>query len=119
MKLLISQIEFEELIGLQVSADGSTPPPFTVVYFTAGWCGACRRLDLDAIESAVQGVNWLKCDVDQNNYTAGYCDIYSIPTFLVVSNKKVGAKLSASSTQKVIDWVKEQYALHTQEKAGQ
>jgi beta-lactam-binding protein with PASTA domain len=34
-------------------------------------------------------VEWLKCDVDQNNYTPGYCGIRSIPSFIVVANGKV------------------------------
>ena len=119
MKSLISQIEFEELIGLQEPADGSTPPPFSVIYFTASWCGACRRLDVPAIEAATPEVNWLKCDVDENNYTGGYCGVRSIPTFIVVANKKVGATLSASSNQKVIDWVKEQYVEYKKEIGAQ
>ncbi len=103
MRLLISQVEFEQLIGLQ---EPEAPlPNFTIVYFTAGWCSACRRLDLPAIEAATSGANWLKCDVDSNNYTAGYCGIRSIPTFLAVVDKKVAGKLSSSNNQDVIDWV--------------
>jgi thioredoxin-like negative regulator of GroEL len=105
MKLLISQIEFEQLIGLQEPEPGTVLPLFTVIYFTAGWCGACRALDLPAIEAAVPGVNWLKCDIDQNDYTAGYCGIRSIPTFLIINNKKVVEKFSSNNTQKVIDWL--------------
>ena len=116
MKLLFSQIEFEEMIGLQEPANGVAHPPFSVIYFTANWCGACRRLDMPAIEAATPEVNWLKCDVDENNYTGGYCGVTSIPTFIVVANKKVGARLSVSSTQKVIDWVKEQYAEYAKSK---
>jgi len=105
MKLLISQIEFEQLIGLQEPELETVYPHFTVIYFTAGWCGACRALDLDAIQAAVPGANWLKCDIDQNDYTAGYCGIRSIPTFLIIHNKKVIEKFSSNNTQKVIEWV--------------
>ena len=105
MKLLISQIEFEELIGLQEPEKGTVIPSLTVIYFTASWCSACRRLDLGVIEAATPGVNWLKCDVDQNNYTAGYCGIRSIPSFIVIHNKKVVGTLQASDNQKVLDWV--------------
>lgn len=102
MRLLISQIEFEQLIGLQEPE--TTLPNFTIVYFTAAWCSACRRLDLDAIEAATSTANWLKCDVDVNNYTAGYCGIRSIPTFLAIVDKKIVAKISSSNTQDVITW---------------
>jgi thioredoxin-like negative regulator of GroEL len=105
MRLLISQIEFEQMIGVQPPEPGQILPNFSVIYFTAGWCSACRRLDLAAIEAATVGANWLKCDVDQNNYTAGYCGVRSIPTFLIVADKKIVGTLSSSDTQKVIDWV--------------
>jgi len=106
MKLLISQIEFEQLIGLQDPDPGVQIPPFTVVYFTASWCSACRALDIPAIEAAVPGANWLKCDIDQNDYTGAYCGVRSIPAFLIVSKKKVVGTLGSNNTQKVIDWVK-------------
>jgi thioredoxin-like negative regulator of GroEL len=105
MKLLISQIEFEQLIGLQEVEVGVTIPEFTAIYFTASWCSACRRLDLAAIEAATPGVNWLKCDVDMNNYTPGYCGVRSIPAFLVVNKKKVSNVFQSSDTNKVIEWV--------------
>lgn len=105
MRLLNTQIEFEELIGLQEVEQGVEIPKISVVYFTAIWCTACRRLDMGAIEAATPGINWLKCDVDQNNYTAGYCGVRSIPSFLIVSNKKILSTLQSTDNQKVIDWV--------------
>ena len=103
MRLLISQVEFEQLIGLQ-EPEGPVAN-FTMIYFTANWCSACRRLDLPAIEAAV-GANWLKCDVDSNNYTAGYCGIRSIPTFLAIVDKKVVGSFGSSNTDDVIKWCK-------------
>ena len=105
MKLLISQVEFEQLIGRQEPDPGTVLPSFTVIYFTAAWCSACRSLDLDALEKGVPGVNWLKCDIDQNDYTPGYCGVRSIPTFLIVHEKKVVGMLSSNKTQKVLEWV--------------
>ena len=107
MKLLISQIEFEQLIGLQEPEDGTVLPNFSVIYFTASWCGACRRLDIPAIQAATEGANWLKCDVDINTYTGGFCGIRSIPTFLIVADKAVVGTLGSSDTKKVIAWIQE------------
>ena len=109
MKLLISQIEFEELIGLQTPAPGTVIPNFTVIYFTAAWCGACRSIKPDVLESTLPGVNWLKCDVDMNNYTPGYCNVHSIPTFLIVANKKVVATKSSNKMETILAWVTEHY----------
>jgi thioredoxin-like negative regulator of GroEL len=105
MKPLLSQEQFEVLIGRQPS---NTPvPPFVVVYFTANWCGACKRLDLPAIASSVPNAVWYKCDIDQNDYTAGFCGIRSIPTFLVIQNKNILGTFSESRTEIVIAWLKQ------------
>ncbi len=106
MKYLMTQEEFEQLIGVQPAPPDTVLPQFTVIYFTATWCGACRRLDMPRLEAAVPEANWLKCDVDQNNYTPGYCGVRSIPTFLVVVNKKVVGTLGSNDTDKVIGWIR-------------
>jgi thioredoxin-like negative regulator of GroEL len=106
MKYLMTQEEFEQLIGVQPVPEGVEIPAFTVIYFTASWCGACRRLNMPALEAALPTVNWLKCDIDQNNYTPGYCGVRSIPTFLIVKNKKVGESLQSTSNEKVEAWIR-------------
>lgn len=108
MKYLMNQEEFEQLIGRgEPLPPDATLPYFTVVYFTANWCGACKRLDMATLESSTPEVNWLKCDVDVNNYTAGFCGIRSIPTFLAIIDKKIVGQLSSSSTEQVYDWIQE------------
>jgi hypothetical protein len=54
------------------------------------------------LEEGLKGVQWLKCDVDQNDYTPGYCEIRSIPTFLVIKNKKILGKFSSTSTETIL-----------------
>lgn len=105
MKLLDSHEEFEGLLGRGEYVYEKLPA-FTVVYFTATWCGACRSLNPNDIESKTPGVNWVKCDVDQFNHTAGYCGIRSIPSFVAIKDKKVAGVIQASDDNKVIDWVK-------------
>jgi thioredoxin-like negative regulator of GroEL len=104
MMLLRTQEEFEVLLG-RVATDKPIPP-FVVVYFTAAWCKACKKLDLDAIQAVVPKATWLKCDIDVNDYTAGYCGIKSIPTFLVIRDTKVVSQLGDNRTEKVVDWLK-------------
>lgn len=81
-------------------------PPVTIVYFTASWCGACKRLDLPALEAEFPNVNWLKCDVDQNSYTPGYCNVRAIPTFLLIKDTKVIDTLQHSSNAAVAEWIR-------------
>ena len=104
MMLLQTQDEFEQLIGRQPSE--KPLPEFVVVYFTASWCGACKKLDLASIANSVPTAVWYKCDIDQNDYTAGFCGIRSIPSFLVIYRKQVMGVLSDSRTEKVVEWLK-------------
>jgi thioredoxin-like negative regulator of GroEL len=103
MKYLMNQEEFETLIGRGETPDAKTPE-VTVVYFTATWCGACRNISPQFIEAAARNVNWLKCDIDQNDYTAGYCGIRSIPTFLAIKNKKIVGQLQSTENSEISKW---------------
>jgi thioredoxin-like negative regulator of GroEL len=104
LTLLQNQEQFEILIGRVPSKD--PVPSFCVVYFTATWCGACKRLDLNKVVAAAPTAFWLKCDIDQNDYTAGFCGIRSIPTFLVIKDKTVVGTLGDSRTDTVVEWLK-------------
>jgi thioredoxin-like negative regulator of GroEL len=105
MKYLMFQDEFEQLLGRQPIPEGETLPAVTVIYFTASWCGACRRLNMPELEDNIK-VNWLKCDVDQNNYTPGYCGVKSIPAFVMVKDKQAIGPFVSSSNEKVEEWIK-------------
>ena len=104
MTPLLRQETFEQLIG-RVPSDEPVPS-FVVVYFTATWCGACKRLDLQKIMQTAPTAVWFKCDIDENDYTAGFCGIRSIPTFLVIKDQKVLGSMVDSRTEKVVDWLK-------------
>ena len=103
MKYLETQEQFETLIGRIPSEE--PVPSSVIIQFSAVWCGPCRRLDMDRIiGSTAKHITWLKCDVDMNSYTAGFCGIRSIPSFLAIQDKKVIAQIQASDTEKVISW---------------
>ena len=79
-----------------------------VVYFTAPWCGACKRLDLDELElSSKSDVIWYKCDIDVNKYTLGYCGLTKIPSFAFIKDGKFIGKFTSSDTDMVIDMLDE------------
>jgi len=104
MTLLQTQEEFEILLGRVPTEE--PVPSFVIVYFTAEWCKACKRLDLAQVQEIAGNAKWLKCDIDKNDYTAGYCGIKSIPAFLVIKDKKVMGQLNDSRTEKVVEWLK-------------
>ena len=102
MKFL-SHDEFEVLIGRQPA---NVPlPDLTVIWFTATWCGPCKRIAIDFLQESFPA-SWLKCDIDQNDYTAGFCGIRSVPSFLVVYKKKVLGTKSSSSTPEILEWLR-------------
>lgn len=101
---LLRQETFEQLIGRLPSEQPL--PSLVVVYFTASWCGACKRLDLQRLMDFASKATWFKCDIDENDYTAGFCGIRSIPTFLVIRDQKVVGTLGDSRTEKVAEWLK-------------
>ena len=82
-----------------------------IIYFTAPWCGACRRLNLELLRSQTSSstnVVWYKCDIDENDYTASYCQIRQIPTFLCIKNKKVVSQITSSVNETVAEWLYKQ-----------
>jgi hypothetical protein len=104
MTLLRTQEEFEILLGRVPTLHPI--PSLTVIYFTAKWCNACKKLNLNEIQAMLPKASWLKCDIDLNDYTAGYCGIRTIPTFLVIRDKKLMGQLGDSRTEKVVEWLK-------------
>lgn len=107
MILLHNQTLFEKLIGRGDEPDAKDIPPINIVYFTAQWCGACKRLDLGKLVGAFPLAAWYKCDIDANEYTAGFCGIRSIPTFMVIKDKKILGTFANSDTEKVFAWLTE------------
>lgn len=107
MILLHNQTLFEKLIGRGDDSDAKDIPSINIVYFTARWCGACKRLDLAKLVGAFPLAAWYKCDMDDNEYTAGFCGIRSIPSFMVIKDKKILGTFSNSETEKVLTWVTE------------
>jgi thiol-disulfide isomerase/thioredoxin len=115
MKLLETQAEFETLWFHQIPAvDNELPAepveiPKWIVYFTASWCKACKKLDLDVIQAAADSkkIQIYKCDETQNTYTSGYCGIRSFPTFMFFMPKTIKSSIQSSDTNKVVEWIQQ------------
>ena len=111
MRTFDTQLEFEEYwFG---KAEAIKPAGFRAsdkafyVYFSASWCGPCRRLDMDAIEAAAKtsGIPLWKVEQTVNEYTAGFCNVNSLPTFVLFKPKEIVSKISSSATQDVVSWM--------------
>lgn len=106
MITLPSHTYFEQLIGRGEPTE-EVLPNLAVIYFTAKWCKKCQSFDLQKIMSSLPNAIWYKNDIDENENTYAYCSLYSIPSFVVVKNKKYMGALSKTTEEGVIHWLKQ------------
>ena len=96
---LQTHLEFDDLYQAKAKAKA-------LIYFTANWCGACKRLDMPFILEEFPDLPVYKCDIDVNNYTPGFCGVRSIPNFvMVLGNKQVVGPMQTSDTAKLATWI--------------
>jgi thiol-disulfide isomerase/thioredoxin len=78
-----------------------------LVYFTAKWCGPCKRIDLTAVDKAAQakGLTLWKVEHTENEYTTGFCNVRAFPTFMAFKPKKVVATFQSNVTEEICTWI--------------
>jgi thioredoxin 1 len=69
-----------------------------VVYFTAAWCGPCKRISpmYDDLSEVHPTISFGKVDVDANNQTAAACGISAMPTFQFFNNDVMVAEFKGA-----------------------
>jgi thioredoxin 1 len=83
MKILTSEDSIDELLSQH---------EYSLLYFTASWCGPCK-----STSPVVEGVsvlmnerlNTIKIDVDNMQSVAGDYGIRSVPTLMLVKNDEI------------------------------
>ena len=103
---LPSHTYFEQLLGRGEATDEPLPS-LSVVYFTAKWCKKCQSFNLDKIMAALPQATWFKNDIDENEDTYAYCSLRSIPSFVVLKDKKYMGALSKTTEEGVKEWLKQ------------
>lgn len=106
MTPLPDQEYFEALILRRMDDRLAKVPEKVVIWFSASWCGPCRRVDTQALQGSFPDVTFYKCDVDENSYTPGFCQVRSIPAFLAIHNGAItGPLFQNSNTEAIIHWI--------------
>jgi thioredoxin-like negative regulator of GroEL len=78
---------------------------YIIVYFTAKWCKACKELNVKFMESLRNDIVWYKCDVDKHDYTATYCGVQSIPSFMAIVDGKCSQVISRFTEEQLRQWI--------------
>lgn len=71
--------------------------PF-VLWFSASWCGPCRSINKTELTELATGLGLplYYCDADAHPTIMDACRIQKIPTFLVIRDGKLGARMSGA-----------------------
>ena len=82
---------------------------YSLLYFTASWCGPCKSMS--PIVEGVSGLmnnrfNTIKIDVDDMQTVAADYGVRSVPTLMLVKNNEIiDQRVGGSPLQQVIQWL--------------
>jgi hypothetical protein len=66
---------------------------------------------MDFLVGLSDKIKWYECDIDENDYTPGYCGVKGIPAFLAIVNGNAQPLYVQSDTMKVAQWIKNGFKL--------
>ena len=107
MKLLETHDQFETMWRADKALEGMRRDGTFLIYFTATWCGYCKRINLAEVDEAAKakGLTLWKCEHTINENTAGFCGVRGFPHFMVFKPKKVVDQFQSSSTEDICRWI--------------
>ena len=80
----------------------STNP--VVIDFHATWCGPCKVLSpiLEELDDEIEGVEFVKIDVDQHPQIAGQNQVMGVPTVVILKDGEVKDRFVGVQPKEVI-----------------
>jgi len=100
MKQLTSAVLIDDLLSQH---------QYSLLYFTASWCGPCKSMS--PIVEGVSGLmnnrfNTIKIDVDDMQTVAADYGVRSVPTLMLVKNNEIiDQRVGGSPLQQVMQWL--------------
>ena len=75
-----------------------------VIQFSATWCGPCKVLSpiLEELNNEIDGVEFVKLDVDQHPQNAGQNQVMGVPTVVILKDGEVKERFVGVQPKEVI-----------------
>jgi len=95
---MVKEINAEEYSEIVKS---SSP---VVIDFHATWCGPCKVLSpiLEELDDEIEGVEFVKLDVDQHPQIAGQNQVMGVPTVVILKDGEVKDRFVGVQPKEVI-----------------
>ena len=98
MEIMVKEINAEEYSEI---VNSSNP---VVIDFHATWCGPCKVLSpiLEELDDEIEGVEFVKLDVDQHPQIAGQNQVMGVPTVVILKDGEVKDRFVGVQPKEVI-----------------
>ena len=95
---MVKEINAEEYSQI---VNSSNP---VVIDFHATWCGPCKVLSpiLEELDDEIEGVEFVKLDVDQHPQIAGQNQVMGVPTVVILKDGEVKDRFVGVQPKEVI-----------------
>ena len=95
---MVKEINAEEYSEI---VNSSNP---VVIDFHATWCGPCKVLSpiLEELNNEIDGVDFVKLDVDQHPQIAGQNQVMGVPTVVILKDGEVKERFVGVQPKEVI-----------------
>ena len=95
---MVKEINAEEYSEI---VNSSNP---VVIDFHATWCGPCKVLSpiLEELDDEIEGVEFVKLDVDQHPQSAGQNQVMGVPTVVILKDGEVKDRFVGVQPKEVI-----------------
>ena len=91
-------------INAEEYAEIINSPNLVVIDFHATWCGPCKVLSpiLEELNNEIDGVDFVKLDVDQHPQIAGQNQVMGVPTVVILKDGEVKERFVGVQPKEVI-----------------